>query len=151
MSVFANFVQFGSKWNILSTETRGLRLRKHWTRVSLLLKLISSAYPVALPGFELRTSDIRGEHMLPLLHQITLGASEFSRLNRRTCSRSSEVMVCQRIERRPSNCSRCDDRLTHQSGSIRSAKTKHPWISSGIFIEGYKDIILLQSIIRSTP
>ncbi|GAA54407.1 hypothetical protein CLF_102856 [Clonorchis sinensis] len=33
---------------------------KHWTRVSLLLELISSAYPVAVPGFEPRTSDMRG-------------------------------------------------------------------------------------------
>ncbi|GAA55189.1 hypothetical protein CLF_107108 [Clonorchis sinensis] len=36
---------------------------KHWTRVSLLLGLISSAYPVALPGFEPRTSDMRGERV----------------------------------------------------------------------------------------
>ncbi|KAG5454972.1 hypothetical protein CSKR_105909 [Clonorchis sinensis] len=36
---------------------------KHWTRVSLLLELISSAYPVAVPEFEPRTSDMRGERV----------------------------------------------------------------------------------------
>ncbi|KAG5453514.1 hypothetical protein CSKR_112259 [Clonorchis sinensis] len=36
---------------------------KHWTRVSLLLELISSAHPVAVPGFEPRTSDMRGERV----------------------------------------------------------------------------------------
>ncbi|KER26348.1 hypothetical protein T265_06393 [Opisthorchis viverrini] len=38
-------------------------LGRHWTRVSLLLELISSAYPMAVPGFEPRTSDMRGERV----------------------------------------------------------------------------------------
>ncbi|KER27929.1 hypothetical protein T265_05133 [Opisthorchis viverrini] len=37
--------------------------RRHWTRVLLLLELISSAYPMAVPGFEPRTSDMRGERV----------------------------------------------------------------------------------------
>ncbi|KER20778.1 hypothetical protein T265_10749 [Opisthorchis viverrini] len=36
---------------------------KHWTRVSLLFELIGSAYPMAMPGFEPRTSDMRGERV----------------------------------------------------------------------------------------
>ncbi|KAG5451889.1 hypothetical protein CSKR_111264 [Clonorchis sinensis] len=61
---------------------------KHCTRVSQILELISSAYPVAVPGFEPRTSDMRGERVTttPPTH-----ASEFSRLNRRTCPRLSDV------------------------------------------------------------
>ncbi|KAG5452720.1 hypothetical protein CSKR_102149, partial [Clonorchis sinensis] len=62
---------------------------KHWTRVSLSLEL-SSAYPVAVPGFKPRTSDMRGERFITTHHQRTLDASEFSRLNRRTCSRLSD-------------------------------------------------------------
>ncbi|GAA56313.1 hypothetical protein CLF_110560 [Clonorchis sinensis] len=62
---------------------------KHWTRVSLSLEL-SSAYPVAVPGFKPRTSDMRGERVITTHHQRTLDASEFSRLNRRTCSRLSD-------------------------------------------------------------
>ncbi|KAG5454858.1 plasmepsin-2 [Clonorchis sinensis] len=52
---------------------------------------------MAAPGFEPRTSDMRGESVTPLLHQRTLDASEFSRLNRRTCSRLS---VMRFIEKR---------------------------------------------------
>ncbi|KAG5442004.1 hypothetical protein CSKR_106956 [Clonorchis sinensis] len=37
--------------------------KKHWTRVSLLLELISSAYPMAVSGFEPRTSDMRDERL----------------------------------------------------------------------------------------
>ncbi|GAA49782.1 hypothetical protein CLF_103591 [Clonorchis sinensis] len=35
--------------------------KQHWTRVSLLLELISSAYPMAVLEFEPQTSDMRGE------------------------------------------------------------------------------------------
>ncbi|GAA53383.1 cyclic nucleotide-gated olfactory channel [Clonorchis sinensis] len=41
---------------ISSTTPNGV---KHWTRVSLLLELISSAYPMAVPVFELSSSDVR--------------------------------------------------------------------------------------------
>ncbi|GAA52873.1 hypothetical protein CLF_109010 [Clonorchis sinensis] len=34
---------------------------KNWTRVLLLLELINGAHPVVVPGFEPRTSDMRGE------------------------------------------------------------------------------------------
>ncbi|KAG5455076.1 hypothetical protein CSKR_104585 [Clonorchis sinensis] len=70
---------------------------KHWTRVSLLLELISSAYPVAVTGVEPRTADMRGERVTanPPTHV------------RRWCVRL--------IEQRPSNCPDCDDRLTRQS------------------------------------
>ncbi|GAA57593.1 hypothetical protein CLF_112942 [Clonorchis sinensis] len=40
---------------------------KYWTRVSLLLELISSAFPVAMPGFEPRTCDMRGELVTTLV------------------------------------------------------------------------------------
>ncbi|KER25421.1 hypothetical protein T265_07103 [Opisthorchis viverrini] len=36
---------------------------KHWTRVSVLLELISSGYPMAVLGFELRKSDVRSERV----------------------------------------------------------------------------------------
>ncbi|KER27046.1 hypothetical protein T265_13874, partial [Opisthorchis viverrini] len=65
---------------------------KHWTRVSLLLELTSSAYPMAVSRFEPRTSDMRGKRVTTTHHQRTLDASELSRLNRRTCSHLSDVI-----------------------------------------------------------
>ncbi|KAG5455075.1 hypothetical protein CSKR_104584 [Clonorchis sinensis] len=75
------------------------------TPLSLSVELISSAYPVAAPGFEPRTSDMRGERVTttPPTHAnvLTLERCDW-------CARP--------IERRPSNCPGCDDRLTRQSG-----------------------------------
>ncbi|GAA56871.1 translin-associated factor X-interacting protein 1 [Clonorchis sinensis] len=53
----------------------------HWTRVLLLLELISSAYPVAVPGFEPRTSDMRGERVTttPPTHVGRIWVSSVSR------------------------------------------------------------------------
>ncbi|KER23338.1 hypothetical protein T265_08750 [Opisthorchis viverrini] len=53
----------GEAWesSTSSREEVVAKNRKHSTRVSLLLELISSAYPMAAPGFELRTTDMRGE------------------------------------------------------------------------------------------
>ncbi|GAA52942.1 hypothetical protein CLF_109159 [Clonorchis sinensis] len=57
-------------------------------KTSALFKLISSTYPVAVPGFDPGHLTCEAS-MLPLLHQRTLDASEFSRLNIRTCSHLS--------------------------------------------------------------
>ncbi|KER22716.1 hypothetical protein T265_09236 [Opisthorchis viverrini] len=46
------------------TESKDINLEgKHWTRVSLLLELISSAYPMTVPEFEPQTYDMRGERV----------------------------------------------------------------------------------------
>ncbi|KER30674.1 hypothetical protein T265_13126, partial [Opisthorchis viverrini] len=61
-------------------------------------KLICNAYPMAVPGSEPRTPDIRGESVT-------------------TTPPTYRCDWCVRlIERRPSNCPGCDDRLTRQSG-----------------------------------
>ncbi|GAA49297.1 hypothetical protein CLF_102825 [Clonorchis sinensis] len=64
---------------------------KHWTRVSLLLKLISSAYAWSCQSFSSEHLDCE-ESMLPLVHQRTLNASEFSRQTRGTFLRLSCVI-----------------------------------------------------------
>ncbi|KER33219.1 hypothetical protein T265_00907 [Opisthorchis viverrini] len=66
---------------------------KHWTRVSLLLELVSSTYPMTVPGFEPRRSDMRGEceTTTPPTH-VGRDACEFSRLNRPTRSHLSDVI-----------------------------------------------------------
>ncbi|KER33906.1 hypothetical protein T265_00346 [Opisthorchis viverrini] len=55
------------EYTILLSDTLCLmcefRLGRHWTRVSLLLERISSVYPMAVPGFEPRTPDMRGERV----------------------------------------------------------------------------------------
>ncbi|KER30977.1 hypothetical protein T265_13062, partial [Opisthorchis viverrini] len=75
--VFSHLSGFARDASGFHADSQG----EHWTRVSLLLELISSAYPMAVPGFEPRTSDMRGEHV-----QRTL-----SRLDRRTCCHLSYV------------------------------------------------------------
>ncbi|KAG5447179.1 hypothetical protein CSKR_106423, partial [Clonorchis sinensis] len=54
--------------------------------------------------------------LLPLAHQRTLDASEFSRLNRLMFTFERCDWCARLIERRSSNCPGCDDRLTRQSG-----------------------------------
>ncbi|KER21648.1 hypothetical protein T265_10070 [Opisthorchis viverrini] len=60
--------------------------RGHRTRYSLLLELISIAYPMTVPRFEPRTSSMRGECLT------TTPPMHVGRLNSRTCSHLSNVI-----------------------------------------------------------
>ncbi|KAG5447060.1 hypothetical protein CSKR_108911 [Clonorchis sinensis] len=78
----------------------------------------SSAVHIQWPCRDLNPGHLTCEaSVLPLLHQCTLNASEFSRLNRRNVFTLERCDWCARsIERRPSNCPGCDDRLSRQLG-----------------------------------
>ncbi|KAG5454098.1 hypothetical protein CSKR_110506 [Clonorchis sinensis] len=64
-------------WRSHSVESKP-EGRKHWTRVSLLVELISSVYPMAVPRIELRAFDMRGDIVTT---QHTLDSSKFITLN----------------------------------------------------------------------
>ncbi|KAG5450664.1 hypothetical protein CSKR_108786 [Clonorchis sinensis] len=115
-------VQFGFKQNIRLTESRGLRLpdepqegrNRSWA-VEACSATFSSAAHIQWSCRDLNPGHLTCEaSVLPLLHQRTLDATEFSCLNRRTCSHLSDVIGVPN----PSNddCPGCDDRLTRQSG-----------------------------------
>ncbi|GAA55640.1 hypothetical protein CLF_108561 [Clonorchis sinensis] len=94
---------------------------KHWTRVSLLLELISSAYPMALPGFEPRTSDMRGERVTTRLACQHPGATCVCLLRQRYISlRKTESLDSHKFLFKYATIAEAQTRRLVASGTLKS-------------------------------